>query len=323
MTKFARYAVYALALIACLGAGASRAEDYPARPVRIIVGFPPGAAGDLISRALAPHLGNALGQQFIVENRPGASSNIATEYAARAPKDGYTLFLGTVANVVNAAVSSNLTFDFSKDFAPIALAATVPVVLVVHPSTGANSVSELIALAKSKPDQMNYASSGVATTPHLAGALLNIRAGIKLQHVPYQGASPAVTDLLSGRTQVMFSAVSVVLPHIKAGTLKALAWAAPKRSKVLPDLPTVAEVGLPELDASIWFGLMAPAGTPKDVLDKLTRTLNAALKSEALQRQLETMGYEPLGGTPADFTRYVDSELRKWTVAVEAAGVKK
>jgi tripartite-type tricarboxylate transporter receptor subunit TctC len=136
-------------------------------------------------------------------------------------------------------------------------------------STGANSVSELIALAKSKPDQMNYASSGVATTPHLAGALLNIRAGIKLQHVPYQGASPAVTDLLAGRTQVMFSAVSVVLPHIKAGTLKALAWAAPKRSKVLPDLPTVAEVGLPELDASIWFGLMAPAGTPKDVLDKL------------------------------------------------------
>ena len=322
-TNLARYAVYVLALFTCIGAGALRAEDYPVRPVRIIVGFPPGAAGDLISRALAPHLGNALGQQFIVENRPGASSNIATEYAARAPKDGYTLFLGTVANVVNAAVSSNLSFDFSKDFAPIALAATVPVVLVVHPSTGANSVSELIALAKSKPDQMNYASSGVATTPHLAGALLNIRAGIKLQHVPYQGASPAVTDLLAGRTQVMFSAVSVVLPHIKAGTLKALAWAAPKRSKVLPDLPTVAEVGLPELDASIWFGLMAPAGTPKDVLDKLARTLNAALKSEALQRQLETMGYEPLGGTPADFTRYVDSELRKWTVAVEAAGVKK
>jgi len=322
-TNLTRYAVYALALFACITAGASRAEDYPARPVRIIVGFPPGAAGDLVSRALAPHLGNALGQQFIVENRPGASSNIATEYAARAPKDGYTLFLGTVANVVNAAVSSNLSFDFSKDFAPIALAATVPVVLVVHPSTGANSMSELIALAKSKPDQMNYASSGVATTPHLAGALLNIRAGIKLQHVPYQGASPAVTDLLAGRTQVMFSAVSVVLPHIKAGTLKALAWAAPKRSKVLPDLPTVAEVGLPELDASIWFGLMAPAGTPKDVLDKLARTLNAALKSEALQRQLETMGYEPLGGTPADFTRYVDSELRKWTVAVEAAGVKK
>ena len=291
--------------------------------MRIIVGFPAGAAGDLVSRALAAHLGNALGQQFIVENRPGASSNIATEYAARAPKDGYTLFLGTVANVVNAAVSSNLSFDFSKDFAPIALAATVPVVLVVHPSLGVNSVQELIALAKSKPGQLNFASSGVATTPHLAGALLNARAGIKLVHVPYQGSSPAVTDLLAGRTQIMFSAVSVVLPHIKAGTLKALAWAAPKRSSVLPDLPTVAEVGLPELDASIWFGLMAPSGTPQDILDKLARTLNAALKSEALLSQLEKMGYEPLGGTPDDFTRYVESELRKWTVAVEAAGVKK
>jgi tripartite-type tricarboxylate transporter receptor subunit TctC len=322
MTRLVRYAVTVLALFVCI-AGASQAEDYPARPVRIIVGFPAGAAGDLVSRALSVHLGNALGQQFIVENRPGASSNIATEYAARAPKDGYTLFLGTVANVVNAAVSSNLSFDFSKDFAPIGLAATVPVVLVIHPSLGVNSVQELIALAKSKPGQLNFASSGVATTPHLAGALLNARAGIKLVHVPYQGSSPAVTDLLAGRTQIMFSAVSVVLPHIKAGTLKALAWAAPKRSSVLPDLPTVAEVGLPELDASIWFGLMAPSATPHDILDKLARTLNAALKSEALLSQLQQMGYEPLSGTPEEFKRYVDAELRKWTAAVAVAGVRK
>jgi tripartite-type tricarboxylate transporter receptor subunit TctC len=291
--------------------------------VRIVVGFPAGAAGDLVSRAVAANLGAASGQQFIVENRPGASSNIATEYAARAPKDGYTLFLGTVANVVNAAVSPNLPFDFSKDFAPIALAATVPVVLVVHPSLKVNSVAELIALAKSKPGELSFASSGVATTPHLAGILLNVRAGIKLLPVPYQGSSPAVTDLLAGRTQIMFSAVSVVLPHIQAGTLKALAWAAPKRGAALPDLPTVAEVGLPELDASIWFGLMAPAGTPKPILDKLAATLNAGLKSEALQKQLQQMGYEPLGGTPEDFKRYVDAELRKWTEAVAIAGVKK
>jgi tripartite-type tricarboxylate transporter receptor subunit TctC len=323
MMRFARYALYGLALLICLGAGTSRSEDYPTHPVRIVVGFPAGAAGDLISRALAGYLSNALGQQFVVENRPGASSNIATEYAARAPKDGYTLFLGTVANVVNAAVSSNLPFDFKKDFEPIALAATVPVVLVVHPSIGANSVAELIALAKTKPGQLNFASSGVATTPHLAGALLNARAGIELVHVPYQGSSPAITDLLAGRTQIMFSAVSVVLPHIKAGTLKALAWAAPKRGAVLPDLPTVAEVGLPELDASIWFGLMAPAGTSKDIQDKLARTLNTGLKSPALQAQLEKMGYEPLGGTPQDFTSYVDAELRKWTDAAAAAGVRK
>ena len=318
-----RWRAIALTLAVLLSAWPAMAEDYPARPVRIVVGFPAGAAGDLVSRAIAAHLSNTLGQQFIVENRPGASSNIATEYAARAPKDGYTLFLGTVANVVNAAVSSNLSFDFGKDFAPIALVATVPVVLVVHPSTGVNSVAELIALAKSKPGQLNYASSGVATTPHLAGALLNARAGIQLVHVPYQGSSPAITDLLAGRTQIMFSAVSVMLPHIKAGTLKALAWAAPKRGAVLPDVPTVAEVGLPELDASIWFGLMAPAGTPQDIQDKLARTINDGLKSEALRGQLETMGYEPLGGAPADFTRYVDSELRKWTAAVEAAGIRK
>jgi tripartite-type tricarboxylate transporter receptor subunit TctC len=323
MKRPAYWILFGLALAIGLDAGAARAEDYPVRPVRIVVGFPAGAAGDLVSRALATYLGGALGQQFIVENRPGASSNIATEYAARAPKDGYTLFLGTVANVVNAAVSSNLSFDFGKDFAPIALAATVPVVLVVHPSTGVNSVAELIALAKAKPGELNYASSGVATTPHLAGALLNARAGIQLVHVPYQGSSPAITDLLAGRTQIMFSAVSVVLPHIKAGTLKALAWAAPKRGRVLADVPTVAEVGLPELDASIWFGLMAPAGTPKDIQDKVARTLNAGLKSVELRSQLEKLGYEPLGGTPEDFTRYVDSELHKWTAAADAAGVKK
>ena len=323
MKRLASCALYGLALLACLGVSSPRAEDYPSRPVRIVVGFPAGAAGDLVSRALAGYLGGALGQQFIVENRPGASSNIATEYAARAPKDGYTLFLGTVANVVNAAVSPNLSFDFKKDFEPIALAATVPVVLVVHPSLGVKSVAELIALAQSKPGELSFASSGVATTPHLAGILLNVRAGIKLVGVPYQGSSPAVTDLLAGRTQIMFSAVSVVLPHIQAGTLKALAWAAPKRGAVLPDLPTVAEVGLPELDASIWFGLMAPAGTPKEIQDKIAQTLNAGLKSAELRGQLDKMGYVPLGGTPEDFTRYVDSELRKWQTAVEAAGTKK
>src|SRR6185503_13101936 len=171
--------------------------------------------------------------------------------------------------------------------------------------------------------QLNYASSGVATTPHLAGALMNVRAGVQLVHVPYQGSSPAVTDLLAGRTQIMFSAVSVVLPHIQAGTLKALAWAAPKRTAELPDIPTVAEVGLPELDASIWFGLMAPAGTPGDVRDRLAQAVNDGLKSEALRGALARMGYEPLGGTPDDFTRYVAAELKKWTAAADAAGVRK
>jgi tripartite-type tricarboxylate transporter receptor subunit TctC len=254
---------------------------------------------------------------------PDASSSIAAEAAARAPKDGYTLFLGTVANVVNAAITPNLSFEFAKDFAPIGLAATVPVMLVVHPSINVSSLKELIALAKSKPGEILYASSGVATTPHLTGALLNAQAGIQMRHVPYQGAPPAVTDLIAGRTHVMFSSAATVWPQVQAGKLKALAWAAPKRAAIAPDLPTVAELGMPDLDASIWFGLMAPAGTPQSVLDKIGRELNAGLKSPDLLATLAKQGYEPLGGTPADFTRYIDAELKKWKAAAALAGVKK
>ena len=306
-----------------LAAPASQAQTYPDRPVKIVVGFPPGSSGDLLSRAVGGRLSQVLGQQFIVENRPGASSSIAAEAAARAPKDGTTLFLGTVANVVNAAITPKLAFDFSKDFAPIGLAAVVPVLLVVHPSLNVDSLKGLIELAKQKPGGLFYASSGIATTPHLAGALLNARAGINIVHVPYQGAPPAVTDLLAGRTQVMFAAAASVMPHVKAGKLKALAWAAPKRGHLAPDLPTVAEQGMPDLDASIWFGLMAPVGTPQPIIDKLNRELNAALKSPELLDVLGKQGYEPLGGTPQDFSRYIDAELRKWKAAAEIAGVKK
>jgi tripartite-type tricarboxylate transporter receptor subunit TctC len=315
--------LFAAALAALIASPAIAQDDFPNRPIKLVVGFPAGASGDLLSRAVGAKLSQTIGQQIVVENRPGASSSIAAEAAARAPKDGYTLFLGTVANVVNAAITPNLTFDFAKDFAPIGLAATVPVMLVVHPSINVTSLKELIALAKSKPGEILYASSGVATTPHLAGALLNAQAGIQMRHVPYQGAPPAVTDLIAGRTHVMFSSAATVWPHVQAGKLKALAWAAPKRSAIAPDLPTVAELGMPDLDASIWFGLMAPVGTPQSVLDKLGRELNAGLKSPDLLEVLKKQGYEPLGGTPADFTRYIDAELKKWKAAANLAGVKK
>jgi tripartite-type tricarboxylate transporter receptor subunit TctC len=315
--------LFAAALAALIASPAIAQDDFPNRPIKLVVGFPAGASGDLLSRAVGAKLSQTIGQQIVVENRPGASSSIAAEAAARAPKDGYTLFLGTVANVVNAAITPNLTFDFATDFAPIGLAATVPVMLVVHPSINVTSLKELIALAKSKPGEILYASSGVATTPHLAGALLNAQAGIQMRHVPYQGAPPAVTDLIAGRTHVMFSSAATVWPHVQAGKLKALAWAAPKRSAIAPDLPTVAELGMPDLDASIWFGLMAPVGTPQSVLDKLGRELNAGLKSPDLLEVLKKQGYEPLGGTPADFTRYIDAELKKWKAAANLAGVKK
>ncbi len=301
----------------------ARADDYPSKPIRLIIGFPAGASGDIAMRVVTGHLAKSLGQQIVIENRPGASSSIAAEAAARAPADGYTLFLGTVANVVNAAIQPKLPFNFARDFAPIGLAVTVPVMLVVHPSTGVNTVPELIALAKSQPGKLFYASSGVATTPHLAGALLNVRANIDLAHVPYQGATPAITDLLGGRTQVMFSSAATVMPHVRAGKLKALAWAAPKRSAAAPDLPTMAELGLPDIDASIWLGLMAPAGTPPSVISKLGAALNKSLESPELIASLQKHGYETLGGSPQDFSRYIERELAKWNVAVEIAGVRK
>ena len=318
-----RLVAAALCALLSTPALAQTADDYPNRPVKLVVGFPPGASGDLLSRAVGGRLSQTMGQPIVIENRPGASSSIAAEAAARAPKDGYTLFLGTVANVVNAAITPNLSFDFAKDFVPIGLAATVPVMLVVHPSTNVSNVKELIALAKAKPGTLLYASSGVATTPHLAGALLNAQAGIDLRHVPYQGAPAAVTDLIAGRTQVMFSSAATVWPHVQAGSLRALAWAAPKRAAIAPDLPTVAELGMPDLDASIWFGLMAPHGTPQPIVDKLGRELNAVLQSPELLGVLAKQGYEPLGGTPADFSRTIDAEMKKWKAAVEVAGVRK
>ena len=323
MKRYRCLAAVALGLLLSPPALAQSVGDYPSRPIRLVVGFPPGSSGDLLSRAVTARMSQTVGQQMVVENRPGASSSIAAEAAARAQKDGYTLFLGTVANVVNAAITPNLSFDFAKDFAPIGLAATVPVMLVVHPSTNVSSLKELIALAKSKPGEILYASSGVATTPHLAGALLNAQAGIEMRHVPYQGAPPAVTDLIAGRTQVMFSSAATVWPHVQAGRLKALAWAAPKRAAIAPDLPTVAELGMPDLDASIWFGLMAPLGTPRPVINKLGRELNEALKSPELLATLGKQGYEPLGGSPGDFTRYIAAEMKKWKSAAEIAGVKK
>jgi tripartite-type tricarboxylate transporter receptor subunit TctC len=312
---------FALAALACFPAQAQ--QSYPSRPVRIVVGFPSGAAGDVTARVVGTHLGQILGQQIVVENKPGASSNIAAEFAARAPKDGYTLFLGTVANVINAAITPNLPFDFSRDFAPIGLAAVMPVILVVHPSLGVGTVPELIALAKSKPEKIFYASTGVATTPNLAAELLNIRAGIKLVHVPYQGSPQAVTDLLSGRVQVMFSPASTVMPHVERGALKALAWAAPERPSIARNLPTMAELGMPDLDASIWFGLMAPAGTPRDVIDTVAHALSTALQSTELVNNLRKQGVEPLSSTPEAFLRYVENETRKWSIAAQAAGVKK
>jgi tripartite-type tricarboxylate transporter receptor subunit TctC len=301
----------------------ARAEDYPSRPVHIVVGFIPGSAADITARVVGNGLSRLFGQQFVVENKPGAGSSLAGEFSARAPKDGYTLFLGSSANIANQVIAANPSFDMAKDFAPIALATKAPVILVVHPSTGVASVGELIALAKTKPGEILYASTGVGTAPHLAAELFNVRAGVKMVHVPYQGSPQAVTDLIAGRTAVMFSPASAVIPQVEAGTLRALASAADRRPSIAPNLPTMAEAGMPDFDTSIWFGLMAPAGTPSEVVDKLARAVPEAIKSSEAQTALKSQGFEMLTGGPDAFARFMIAEIAKWSEAAKAAGLKK
>ena len=253
-----------LAALATLGAQTlAHAEGtYPSRPIHLVVGFPPGAAADITGRVLASGLGQILGQQIVVDNKPGAGSSIAAEFAAHAANDGYTLYLGSSANITNQAINPALGFDMERDFVSIAPVSAAAVVLVVNPATDVHSVKELIALAKKKPGEVLYASTGVGAAPHLAAELFSQRAGIKLVHVPYQGSPQAVADLIAGRTMMMFSPASTVIGQIAAGKLTALASAATKRPSILPDLPTMAEAGMPDFDTGIWFALMAPKGTP-------------------------------------------------------------
>ncbi len=322
MTMTKRWTIWLFAWTALvLPAFAVRADDYPSRPVRLIVGFGPGTGADITARVIGARMSQTLGQQIVIENRPGGGSSVAAEYATRAPKDGYTLFMGTAANVINGAIKP-LSFDFGKDLAPIALATQSPNILVVHPSLGVSTVKELIALAKAKPGQLMFGSSGVGTAPHVSGELFNIMAGVKMVHVPYQGSAQAMTDLLGGRISMIFSPASTTIPHIRSGAIKALASTTLKRPAIAPDLPTISEAGLPGFDTSVWFGLNAPAGTPREIIDKLNAALNEALNTPEVKTSLEKQGIEPLGGTPDEYARYIASETKKWTEVARAAGMK-
>jgi tripartite-type tricarboxylate transporter receptor subunit TctC len=296
--------------------------DYPSRPVKIVVGFGPGSAADLTARVLAQRLSKTMGQQFIVENKPGGGSTVAADQVVRGPKDGYTLFMGTVANVINGVMQPNLAFDFSKDFAPIVYTTSSPNILVVHPSTGVGNVRELIALLKSKPEQVFYGSSGVGTSPHLSGELFNMMAGTKMAHVPYSGSAQAVTDLLAGRTQVMFSPASTVLQYVESGQLKALASSERMRASAAPDLPTVAESGLPGFDTSVWFGVMGPPGISRDIIEKLSGAIGEALKNDEVTKPLHAAGLDIKGGTPQDFAAFIATETKKWNDVVTSAGLR-
>lgn len=320
-----RFAVLGLtlALVALAAVSGARADDFPSRPIRLIIGFPPGSAADITARVVGDVMTHTLGQQIVVEAKPGAGSSLAAEFVARAPADGYTLFIGTSSNVTNAALNSNLRFDMVKDFAPITPLTGLPLILAVHPSLGVSSLKELIALAKSKPDELTYASVGHGTVPHLSTELLALRAGIKLVHVPYQGSPPAVTDLLGGRVSIMLGVASTIMPHVDAGKLKALASGTPTRAQIAPNVPTVAEAGLPGFDASVWFGLVAPAGTPQPVIDKLNAAALGALQSHDVIDKLKKSGFEPLGSSPDEFAKRIEQDLAKWTEVAKAAELKK
>ena len=314
-------AVAVLLVFSCAALDAA-AQAYPAKSVRVIAGFPPASGADITARVIGAKLYEVLGQQFLVDNRPGAGSNIAAEIAAKSPPDGYTLFIGTVANAINATLYSKLPFDFARDFAPVALTTAAPNVLVVHPSVPVKSVRELVALAKSRPGQLNFASAGTGTAPHLSGELFKAMAGVSLVHIPYKGSPPAVADLLAGEVALMFSPASSVLPHIQTGRLRALAVTTSSRLSSLPDLPTVAESGLKDYETLTWFGFVAPAKTSPSIVTRLNAEIVKVLALPDVRNQFAIQGIETFGGTPERFADYIRDEIAKWAKAIRLSGAK-
>ncbi len=310
------------ALVLAPVAGA-QAPAYPAKPIRLVVPFPPGGATDILARAVAQKLTEAWGQQVLVDNRPGAGGNIGSELVAKAAPDGYTLEMGTVGtHAINASLYAKMPYDHVKDFVPVILVAGVPNVLVVHPSVPVNTVAELIAYAKANPGKLNFASSGSGTSIHLSGELFKVMAGVQMTHVPYKGSAPAMQDLLGGQVQLMFDNLPPSLPQIKAGKLRALAVTSATRAPALPDTPTVAEAGLPGFEASSWFGILAPAGTPPAIVAKLNAEIARWLATPEAKEKMLALGANAVGGTPEDFARHIAAETAKWAKVVRDSGAK-
>jgi tripartite-type tricarboxylate transporter receptor subunit TctC len=297
------------------------ALDYPTRPVRIIVGFPPGGAADITARLMGQRLSERLGQPSIIENRPGAGTNIATEAVVGAPADGYTLLLVSVANAVNATLYERLNFDFVRDIAPVAGLIRGPLVMVLNPSVPATTVREFIAYARANPNKINVASAGHGTPGHMASALFQLSTGLGLLDVPYRGGAPALTDLLAGQVQVMFDNLPTSLEYIRAGKVRPLAVTTATRSHALPDLPTVGEF-VPGYEVSSWFGIGAPTNTPEEIIDKLNGGINAALADPKIKARIAELGSMVLAGSPADFGRLIAEETEKWGRVIRAANIK-
>jgi tripartite-type tricarboxylate transporter receptor subunit TctC len=312
----------AVALAVIAPPAAAAAETYPARPVRIIVPFSPGGPADLLARIIGEKLHRSLGQPIVVLNKDGAGTILGVDMAAKAVPDGYTLLLGNVAMVINAASGKKLPYDMLKDLVPVTLAFTQPLVLTIHPAIPANSVKELIAHAKANPGKLRYGSSGVGTSIHLTTELFRTGAGIELTHVPYKGVAPAFTELLGGQIDMMFPGITPAMPHIKTGRVKTLAVTSSKRSPALPDVPTLAEAAIPKFESVGWYGVLVPAGTPKDIVSRLNAELARVLALPDVNERLVSQGGEPTSSTPDQLAALLRSELRKWTTVIKTANIR-
>jgi tripartite-type tricarboxylate transporter receptor subunit TctC len=297
------------------------AQGYPSRPVRVLVGFPPGGGTDIMARFLAPKLSEYLGQPFVVENRPGATTNIASDMVAKSTPDGQTLLFTTSALAINMSLYKNLPFDALKDFAPVSVFAESPNLLVAHQSAGAN-VQELLARARAKPDSMNYSSAGSGTSQHLAGELFKARTGVKIAHIPYKGTAASLTAVIAGEVQFSFANVPAILGHVRSGRIRALAVLADKRSDLMPDVPTMKEAGVDGVVVPVWYALLAPAATPREIVKTLGDATARAARAPDLSQKLIEQGAEPVGNTPEEFSKLLREEVTRWAEVVRISGAK-
>lgn len=308
----------------CSAALPARAEPaaWPSKPIKLVVGYAAGGATDVVARLVAVRLGEQLGQPVLVDNRTGANSNVGAEAVARAPADGYTLYVYTIANTINASLYARLGYDPVKDFEPVGLIAKIPNILVVNPKLPIRSVADYLRFAKEQPDGITFASSGSGSSIHLSGEMFKMKAGLKMLHVPYRGSAPAITDLLGGQVQSMFDNMPSALPHVQGGRLRAIAITSAQRSPLLPDVPTVAESGYPGFDVQSWFGLAAPAGTPHPVIERLNAALDKVMAAPEVRQRLRDLGATPEAGTPEQMRALAVAEIKRWREVVKASGAK-
>ena len=322
LTCLSLRALTASAVTLCSLALSATAADYPEKPIRLLIGFPPGGATDLVARAIQPRMSALLGQQIIIDNRAGANGLIAGQLTARADPDGYTIVFGHIGMLVISPAIQTVPYDPYKDFAAIGQTVSLQNLIIAHPTLAAKTLKDLIALAKAKPNQLNYASSGIGSPGHLAAVLLESMAGIKLVHIPYKGGGPAITDLLAGQVPLFFSVISTGVPHVQSGKARGIAVTGARRAEAVPDIPTIAEAGVPGYAATNWYGLLAPARTPKPVIDRLNKAMVAALNTPDVAASLKSRGIDVAPSSAADFAAFIRSENAKWSAIIKQSGLK-